>query len=172
VNDRRVLILGNSGSGKTTAARELGLPHLDLDSVAWSEPGIRAPLAESEAAILAFHNAHPSWVMEGSYASLAEIAAPLCTEFRFLNPGVETCLAHCRQRPWEPEKYDSPEAQDERLAFLLDWVRSYDSREDEYGLAAHRAVFDAFGGPKREVTASGAARQTPPRQRPREEGRG
>ena len=151
------MILGNSGSGKTTAARTLGLPHLDLDAVAWTEPGVRAPLAESHEAIQDFHSAHPSWVMEGSYASLAEIAAPLCTEFWFLNPGVDACLAHCRQRPWEPEKYDSPEAQDERLAFLLNWVRSYDTREDEYGLAAHRALFERFGGSKREVTASGAA---------------
>lgn len=151
----RVVILGNSGSGKTTRARALeadhGCAHLDLDSVAWATPGTRRPLAESEAAIRAFHDAHPAWVMEGSYASLAEIAAPLATAFWFLNPGVETCLAHARQRPWEPEKYPSPEAQDERLAFLLDWIRSYDVRDDEYGLAAHRAVFDAFDGPKQEI---------------------
>lgn len=152
----RILILGNSGSGKTTAARELvesyGLAHLDFDSVAWAEPGVRRPLAESREAIHAFHHANDTWVMEGSYASLAEVAQPLCSAFWFLNPGVEACLAHCRQRSWEPEKYPTPEAQAERLAFLLDWVRTYDTREDEYGLAAHRALFDGFAGDKQEIT--------------------
>lgn len=152
MTDRRLLILGNSGSGKTTLARTLGLPHLDLDAVAWAAPGERLALDESVEAIRAFHRAHASWVMEGSYASLARAVLPLCTEFRFLNPGVAACVANCEGRPWEPEKYPSPEAQNERLAFLLDWVRSYDTRDDEYGLAQHRAVFDAFDGPKREIT--------------------
>jgi len=29
-------------------------------------------------------------------------------------------------------------------------VRQYDTRDDEYGLARHRAIFDGFAGPKRE----------------------
>ncbi len=115
---------------------------------------MRAPLAESTRAVQDFHAAHASWVMEGSYAGLAEVATSLCTEFWFLNPGVDVCLAHCRRRPWEPGKYESPEAQDERLAFLLDWVRSYPSREDEYGLAAHRTLFASCGGSTREITDS------------------
>ena len=155
--ERRILILGNSGSGKTTTARALqaehGLPHLDLDAIAWTRPGERRPLAESVAALEAFDQAHRSWVVDGSYASLARAALPLCTEFRFLNPGIEACVANCESRPWEPEKYASPEDQDERLAFLLEWVRGYESRDDEYGLAQHRALYDGFDGTKREFVA-------------------
>lgn len=152
---RRIVLLGNSGSGKTTLARHLceehGLVHLDLDSVAWALPGERLPLGESIAAMRGFAREHAAWVMEGSYASLAEAASPLASELIFLNPGVAACVAHCAARPWEPEKYASPEEQDERLAFLLGWVRSYPARTDEYGEAAHRAVYEAFDGPKREV---------------------
>jgi adenylate kinase family enzyme len=150
----RVLIYGNSGSGKTTMARatasELGIPHLDLDSIAWLEPRVRHTLPATVALLEAFVAANPSWVIEGCYGDVVAAAAPHCTELRFLNPGVDACVAHCKQRPWEPSKYPSREEQDKWLAFLLDWVRQYDTRDDEYGLARHRAVFDAFTGVKRE----------------------
>lgn len=74
------------------------------------------------------------------------------TEVRFPNPGVEACIANCRARPWEPEKYPSKEDQDAKLAFLIDWVREYETREDEYSLKSHRALFDRFRGAKREIT--------------------
>jgi adenylate kinase family enzyme len=151
---RRVLIYGNSGSGKTTMARavaaELGVEHLDLDLIAWDSPGERRSPAASVAMLEAYFAAHDAWVVEGCYGDLVEAALPYCTELRFLNPGVERCIANCRARPWEPEKYASPEEQDQRLAFLLDWVRQYDTRTDEYSLARHRAIFDGFAGPKRE----------------------
>lgn len=152
----RILIFGNSGAGKSTMARrlsdELGLPRLDLDLLAWDEPGRRRPLEASAADIRAFTDRHPDWVIEGCYGDLVELVVPLCTEMRFLNPGVEACVANCRARPWEPEKYPTPEEQDEMLEFLVRWVREYETRDDEYSLARHRRIFDAFQGPKREIT--------------------
>ena len=94
---------------------------------------------------------HADWVIEGCYADIIQALLPHCDQLLFLNPGVAACLAHCRQRPWEPEKFASAEAQAEHLPVLLDWVASYPQRTDEYGLAAHRAVFSAFGGPKQEL---------------------
>lgn len=131
-------------------ARKLAIPLLDLDAIAFGEVTVRRPLAESLVMLHEFIAAHLAWVIEGCYGSLIEAALPHCSELRFLNPGVEVCVANCCRRPWEPHKYASPEGQDERLAFLITWVRQYPTRDDEYSLACHRALFDAFQGIKRE----------------------
>lgn len=149
---RRIIVYGNAGSGKTTMARRLGLPLLSLDHIAWSASVVRAPLAESLAALDAFMAEHDEWVIEGCYGDLIEHAAPRCTELRFLNPGVETCIANARARPWEPSYCESPEEQQRLLEPLIDFIRAYETSADEYGLARHRAIFDAHNGPKHEHT--------------------
>ena len=152
----RYLLFGNSGSGKTTMARALakehGLVHLDLDSVAWSSPGVRRNSSESLAEVDRFLAGNDGWVIEGCYADLMDPILSAATEVRFLNPGVEQCIANCLARPWEPDKYPSKADQDAMLAFLLDWVRAYETRDDEYSLKAHRALFERFRGRKREIT--------------------
>ncbi len=155
----RIVIMGNSGSGKSTLAKRLaaehGLAHLDLDTLAWlpTTPPARALLEKSLAKLAAFTDAHDRWVIEGCYADLVEHAAAASTELVFLNPGVDVCIAHCRARPWEPHKYASKQAQDDNLGMLLDWVRAYETRDDECSLRAHRALFDRFAGAKRETPA-------------------
>jgi adenylate kinase family enzyme len=154
---KRIVIFGNSGSGKTTTARALAgehsLPHLDLDSLAWASPGVRRPVEDSARDIREFLGSIEEWVVEGCYADLLELTLNDATELRFLNPGVEVCIAQCRARPWEPEKYATPEEQERMLDFLLTWVREYETRTDEYSLARHRELFDRFTGPKQEIVA-------------------
>ena len=99
----RVVIVGNSGAGKSTLAQRLaaehGLAHLDLDTVAWAEPAVRAPLEASCAQLDAFFAEHDAWVLEGCYADLAQHALTRCTELVFLDPGLDACLAHNAARP-------------------------------------------------------------------------
>ncbi|MDX1556834.1 MAG: shikimate kinase, partial [Xanthomonadales bacterium] len=87
------------------------------------------------------------------YGDLVEAALPHCTELRFLNPGMERCVEHCRRRPFEPEKFASPEEQQAMLDTLIRWVRKYETREDEYGLKRHRRIYAQFDGPKREYNS-------------------
>lgn len=132
-----------------------GLVHLDLDSLAWSGPGVRRPADETALSIRDFLERHDDWVIEGCYGDLLEQVLPFASEVRFLNPGVEVCASNCRARAWEPEKYPSKQAQDEMLDFLLGWVREYETRTDEYSLARHRALFEGFAGPKIELRSWG-----------------
>lgn len=156
----RILIVGNSGSGKSTLARQLvseyGLAHLDLDAIAW-EPGLVAVQRPFEATCLSlaqFVEANKSWVIEGCYGELIRRSLPDCTELIFLNPGLESCLKNNQARPWEPQKYASIEAQNEKLPQLQQWVSSYYERQDDWSYSAHKKLFHEFGGKKRELSVS------------------
>jgi hypothetical protein len=91
-----------------------------------------------------------SWIIEGCYADIIDQILEYCEELIFLNPGIEICIAHCKARPWEPEKFNSSQEQDENLENLIAWVRSYEIREDEYGLQRHRSLYESFHGKKHE----------------------
>jgi adenylate kinase family enzyme len=150
----RVAIVGNSGSGKSTLASQIAASHsvtsLDLDTVAW-EPrqiAVARPADAAAAEVMAFCSSHDRWVVEGCYAALVRHALQHSPILLFVDPGVDECLANCRRRPWEPHKYASKAEQDEKLSFLLSWVREYYTRADDLSLTAHQALFESYRGPK------------------------
>ncbi len=158
----KVLIFGNSGSGKSTLAKHLAqehnLAHLDLDTIVW-EPGkvaIQRAQDAIAASLEAFLSQHDRWVIEGCYGELVQATSIHCTELVFLNPGLDTCLAHNRHRPWEQNKYASKQAQDAMLENLQAWVAGYYEREDQWSYHAHRQIFDSFAGRKSERLSVGS----------------
>lgn len=150
----KIVLLGNTGAGKSTMAKRLigskKIARLSLDEIAWNEGAERRPLPESIALLNGFLNQNDQWIIEGCYGDLIEAVLPHCDELRFLNPGIEVCVVHCCQRPWEPEKFESLQAQQSMLSSLINWVKEYESRSDEYGLQRHRELFNAFTGRKHE----------------------
>lgn len=150
----RILILGNAGSGKTTLARaiaaDLDLPILCLDEICWDSGPQRRGAEESLAEMRSFMQSHPSWIVEGCYGELLAAALPETTEVRYLNPGVEACVEAARRRAWEPEKFSSAHAQEAMQEALVEWIGQYEVREDEFGAATHRRIFESFAGAKHE----------------------
>ena len=158
----KVLVFGNSGSGKSTYARALatreGLAHLDLDSIVW-EPGKIAgqrPRESVAASLRSFIDSQSAWVIEGCYGELVRAASAHCTLLVFLNPGRDACLANNLKRPWEPHKYASLELQNTMLSQLQEWVAGYYQRKDAWSYRVHREIFGAFAGPKVEHGEVGA----------------
>lgn len=151
---RRILIFGNSASGKSTLAKQLscdqGLAHLDLDTLAWqqSSPPTRKPLDQSAKSLKNFMQSSDNWVIEGCYADLLAIAAPFANEVIFMDLPVSLCIDNAKNRPWEPHKYTSRQAQDDNLDMLIDWISQYQQRQDTFSAQSHLNLYDKFAGKK------------------------
>lgn len=153
----KILIFGNSSSGKSTLAQKIvktyHFSHLDLDTVAWKaefKNPQRRSFKDSCTDIVDFTQDKSHWVIEGCYGDLISFISNYCHRLIFLNPDIETCVQNCRQRPWESHKYDSLEAQNTNLEMLVRWIKDYYIRDDEFSLSAHRQIFDSFKGKKVE----------------------
>ncbi|HET7152275.1 MAG TPA: AAA family ATPase, partial [Candidatus Kapabacteria bacterium] len=76
---RRFIIVGTSGSGKTTTARSissrLGIPHIELDSL-YHQPGWTHDTDEMFRAKVAQAISGESWVVDGNYSIVHDIVLP------------------------------------------------------------------------------------------------
>ncbi len=157
---KKIIIFGNSGSGKTTLAKELvekySLPHLDLDSIAWenTDPPTRKALGDSASVINTFITSNKYWVIEGGYSDLLSLVIDTASKVIFLNLDIQMCVENCKERPWEPHKYETFEKQNDNLDMLLGWVKEYSLRQGCFSLLAHRKLFDNFEGDKVEYNSN------------------
>jgi adenylate kinase family enzyme len=167
---QKIIIFGNSGSGKSTLAKKLAatnkLAHLDLDAIAWltTSPPQRKPIIDSAQDITLFTQKHENWVIEGCYSDLLELLVintkldvsdnmRTCeaNEMFFLDLPIDVCIKNAEQRPWEPHKYASKQAQDENLNMLVNWIKDYDTRMDTFSKKAHQALYESFEGNKTRI---------------------
>ena len=168
---QKTIIFGNSGSGKSTLAKKLvtnnKLAHLDLDTIAWLETSLpqRKSIVDSAKEIAIFTQKHDNWVIEGCYSDLLElliidseldaienIGTCEANEMIFLDLPIEVCIENAEQRPWEPHKYPSKQAQDQNLEILTDWIKNYDTRTDSFSKKTHQTLYESFEGKKTRIT--------------------
>ncbi|MFG1402720.1 AAA family ATPase [Xanthobacter sediminis] len=143
----RILILGNSGAGKSWLAAHLAarldLPALDLDLIHW-EPGAYGRARERDAARAEVRAAAAGdgWIIEGVYGWLAAVAIPRATAMIWVRPPVEECTGNLRCRGLRRG------ADTAALDALIGWAGDYDLRTDTSSRAGHATLFEAFNGPR------------------------
>ena len=135
---------------------DTALAHLDLDTIAWQDTDPPQRKAQNLANLdidQFLEQNHSRWVVEGCYADLLSHVSPKAEMAIFMNLPISKCQENARNRPWEPHKYDSKEAQDANLSMLLNWIEDYEQRaDDSFSKTAHQRLFDEFNGEKVEVT--------------------
>jgi adenylate kinase family enzyme len=160
--DIRVVILGNSASGKSTLARQLAkrfsIARLDLDTLAWLPMGSlakelqRVPLAESMVGINAFIQTKKNWLIEGCYSDLLEQVLPVATQLVFMDLPITRCLENARNRPCKSDEYASLAVRDAQLELLMHCIVQYEIRKDAFSYSAHQRLFTTFEQAKVRLT--------------------
>jgi hypothetical protein len=148
----RIVIIGNSGSGRTTLAKaaleaRVGGKAVDLDRIHWQD-GVGSKRDEGEAkAIVAALAVNPHWIVEGVFGWLAEVALLSATSLIWPDMRWNVCRENLKLRG------PGPGATAEEHAVFLAWVEDSWRRTTPSSYGGHLALFEGFHGFKRRLRA-------------------
>ena len=127
LTENRILVLGCSGSGKSTFAKKLaartGLPLIHLDNIWWKADRTHISREEFDLRLAEVLQGE-KWIIDGDYSRTYEPRIAACDTVIFLDLDEEECMAGITERvgkartdiPWTEQTLD-PE--------LVEMVRSY-----------------------------------------------
>ncbi len=145
----KIIILGNSGSGKTWLATRLSnmlpAPIVHLDDIFW-EPGrfdkkrnrkeIELLIKESQAS--------SSWIVEGVFGELAQQYLDVAGLLVWLDIDWHICKTRLEERGSESKIHLGREQSEEGLNQLLEWASCYYHRRDLRSHEGHKTLFEKF----------------------------
>ena len=128
IQGQKIIVLGCSGSGKSTFSRKLHevthLPLIHLDNIWWKEDRTHISREEFDQKLDEILEGD-KWIIDGDYSRTYEARFKACDTVIFLDYGVEECMNGIKERvgkeradiPWTEQKLD-PE--------LVKLVENYD----------------------------------------------
>lgn len=146
------MIIGNSGSGKSTSAEHVGmalnLPIYDLDLIHWHQGGRKRDEAEANAAVAAIARTG-AWVIEGVYGWLTGVALPHTDALIWLDLPWHQCrnglLARGLRRGMTPDDQNA----------LLVWAQGYWTSTTSSSFTGHELIYREFTRPKAHLRTRG-----------------
>lgn len=146
----RIVIIGNSGSGKSwlaeRLANQLRSPTIDLDEIHWIPGGYQARRNQAEArAAVQTHAAKDRWIIEGVYGWLVAEALPKATALLLLDMPDEQCVANVQARGIRRGGDEASHIE------LIAWICEYRTRQNSNSWIGHAGLFDSFAGPKQRL---------------------
>ena len=150
---KKVLIIGNSGSGKSwlsaCISKQLKIKEINLDGVYWEPGGFnkkRSPeIVDSELTKLC---SEFQWVAEGVFGALAEKLISSADTLIFLDIDLDTCQQSLISRGSESSKQLDVEVAEDNFKELLKWASEYKNRTSKNSYEFHSHLYNAFSGDK------------------------
>jgi adenylate kinase family enzyme len=146
---KRIIIIGNSGSGKSYLAQRLsdhfGYPLIHLDILFW-EPGgfnLKRPKEIVYAEIARLVQGE-SWIVEGVFGELAREFFTSADYFIWLDLDWEACLNSLSQRGSESSQQLDQQSAEENFKKLVKWASAYWEREGPRSWRGHQMLFEEF----------------------------
>ncbi|RYD48943.1 MAG: hypothetical protein EOP85_02570 [Verrucomicrobiaceae bacterium] len=154
---KRIVILGNSGSGKTFLAREWsaagGIPLIHLDEIFWLPGCFNERRTDDEVQeIICSKIREDEWIAEGVFGSLAEKFLCRATHLVWLDLPWGVCRASLLARGSESSRQTDPDQAEKNFRILLEWAEAYQVRSGDCSHAGHLRIFETFAGKKTRIT--------------------
>lgn len=150
---KKVLIIGNSGSGKSWLSARLStrlkVKNVNLDSVVWEPGGYNQKrpqdVVDSELSIL---SSEPLWVVEGVFGVLAEKLIHSADTLIFLDMDWSLCETSLCSRGSQSAKQEDRELAEKNFRELLIWASEYSTRASKSSHQFHSQLYTQFTGNK------------------------
>lgn len=154
---KRILIIGNSGSGKSWLAARLAerltIREVNLDTIVWQPGGFnqKRPQHKIDQAIQTLFQ-EPSWVVEGVFGALAEQLFDAADTLLFLDIDWSVCRDSLLSRGSESARQGDTMAAEKNFQQLLVWASEYGQRASKSSRQFHREQCDRFPNAKHRFT--------------------
>ncbi|RDE19550.1 AAA family ATPase [Motiliproteus coralliicola] len=150
---QRILIIGNSGSGKSwlgeCLSESLELPYIGLDKVFWEAGGLQIKRDEADVyKRLQRIKVSEKWVVEGVFGKLITPFCDVASFLIFLDLPWKDCREGLLSRGTVSEKLSDPAAAKKGFNELLQWASEYNSRKTKTSHSYHNELFEKFCGKK------------------------
>jgi len=149
----RMIIVGNSGSGKTWLANNLakvyGCQVIHLDHIFWESGGFdkkRSPEIVTE--MIVESKKGESWIAEGVFGDLAEKFVERAQSFVWLDMDWPICRDRLLKRGSESKYHMGRKESEEGLRDLLEWASLYYKRKNTRSYEGHKKLINDFHGEK------------------------
>ena len=161
---RKVIIIGNAGSGKTWLGKRLAkwlkIPYIGLDGIFW-EPGgynTRRKDIEVEADVKTIQESE-CWVVEGVFGHLVDPLISVGDTLIYLDLPWEECRKNLLNRGSESSRQLDRKRAEDNFQSLLEWASKYGTRDSKASRTYHCSLFDRFSGEKHRICTRDEADQ-------------
>jgi adenylate kinase family enzyme len=149
---RRILIFGNSGSGKTWLASKLsnnGKKHIALDDIFWLPGGYNKRHSEIEIfkKIEEIKNSS-DWIVEGVFGKLLVELINFADVVIFLDLCWDDCKESLLKRGSESSIQLDIELAEKNFQELIIWASNYYSRNSQSSYRFHKSLYEQFNKEK------------------------